>query len=79
MFLVSWDNTRKIKLNNCPFCGGEPSVKHLGNDYTRKRIIEIKCGDCRATKRNATLKYSFEWLEDVAIKDWNQRPMGKGQ
>ncbi len=66
----------KDKLLPCPFCGGEPTKKYIGNAHTKKRTIIIKCteSECRATKTDATLRHNFEWLEKVATDNWNQRP-----
>lgn len=69
----AWDHTTK-ELYECPFCGGEPEVRHNGNDYLRKKEIVIKCRKCRATRTDAALRHGFDWLEDVAVKAWNQRP-----
>lgn len=49
----------KIKLNQCPFCGGEAEV-YLGDDWY------VECKSCLAN----TTHYSFE---SEAIAAWNQR------
>ena len=36
----------EIKLNNCPFCGGESIISEI--DYTSK-VFRIYCEDCPAT------------------------------
>ena len=64
----------KLFLNPCPFCGGEPVANHIGNDYTRKRTIKIKCKKCRAERTDGTLRHDFDWLEGVAADNWNQVP-----
>lgn len=63
------------KLKPCPFCGGKPTLKYIGNDYSKKRVIEVKCSniDCRATMRNGAIRYGFEWLESLTAKVWNRR------
>ena len=63
----------ELELLDCPFCGGEPKIKHVGNEHTKKIKIEIKCSKCRATKTNAALSRSFDWLEDISADDWNTR------
>jgi len=73
MKFKSWDNTKEIELSNCPFCGSEPIIKHIGNDYTKTRSIEIKCPKCRIKRIDAALRYDFSWLEKVAAGNWNQR------
>lgn len=72
--IKSWFDGKKIKLMSCPFCGGEPDLQHIGNDYTKKRKIKIKCKKCRCERTDAALRHGFDWLENVAIKNWNQRP-----
>ena len=62
------------KLLDCPFCGGRPKVKYIGNSYTKTRKIELKCSGCRAKKINGAISNSLEWLENISIEDWNQRP-----
>lgn len=49
----------KIKLNQCPFCGGEAEV-YLGDDWY------VECKSCLAN----TTHYS---VESEAIAAWNQR------
>ena len=73
MKFKSWDLTREIELMDCPFCGGEPAVAHIGNEHTKSRKIEIKCKKCRCKKVNAAIHHEFSWLEAVAANDWNQR------
>lgn len=65
----------KIILLPCPFCGEEPIMETVGNDYTRKRSLVIKCSnvDCRATMTNGAILHGFRWLEDVSIEAWNRR------
>lgn len=74
MKFTSWDNTREIELSPCPFCGGEPVVKHIGNDYVKKRSIKVRCSKCRVERTDAALRHGFEWLENIAAENWNQRP-----
>ena len=57
----------------CPFCGGMPSIKYIGNEYTKKRAIEVKCHKCQVKRIDAALAHGFDWLEEIAIKNWNQR------
>lgn len=69
-----WDKTEEVTLPNCPFCGGDPTVKYIGNEHTRIRKIEVSCTKCRVKRTDATLRFDFRWLEDVAAKNWSQRP-----
>ena len=73
MKFKSWDNTKELTLLNCPFCGTEPEVGHIGNDHTKRREIEIKCPKCRIKRTDAALRYGFDFLEKVAVEAWNQR------
>jgi len=73
MKFTSWDNTKEIELANCPFCGSEPTIKHIGNDRTKKRSIEIKCPKCRIKRIDGAIRFSFAWLERVSAENWNQR------
>lgn len=63
-----------MDLANCPFCGEKPQMTRIGNKYTRRRAIEIKCPNCRAQRTDATIRFGFEWLEKVAVEKWNNRP-----
>ena len=68
-----WNNDRVIKLLPCPFCGGEPELLHIGNDFKPKKRITIRCKKCRVERTEACLRHDFKWLEDVASKNWNNR------
>ena len=61
------------ELLPCPFCGGEPELKFVGNDYTKSRKATIKCKKCRAEITNAALKHDSKWCAMVSIEDWNKR------
>lgn|SRR5574343_1876697 len=68
-----WDETKTIELKSCPFCGGEPELQHIGNLHTKSRKIKIKCKKCRCQRTDAAIYHDFNWLEDVAAKEWNRR------
>lgn len=72
-YYKKWDGTEG-ELFECPFCGGEPNVKHIGNEYVKKRRLEIVCTKCRCRRIDGAITHGFGWLEDVASKNWNQRP-----
>jgi len=64
-----------MQLKPCPFCGfDKPKVRHIGNNHTKKRSLEISCPKCRIKRTNAALRYGFDWLEEISEKQWNQRP-----
>jgi len=70
----SWKKGETYKLFPCPFCGGEPDVKYKGNDYTKTRKVTVKCKKCRCQRTDAAMRNGMEWLEEIAIKNWNQKP-----
>lgn len=64
------------KLLPCPFCGSAPTWYLIGNEYTKSQKIVVKCPKCRIERTDAILNnhgHTIEWLEEVAIKNWNQR------
>lgn len=61
----------------CPFCGEAPKIIQVGNDFTKKRKITIKCPKCRAERTDASMRNGIDWLEKVAIENWNQRQESK--
>lgn len=65
----------KEKLKDCPFCGNHPELKQKGNNFTKKRSVEIRCKNklCAARQITGALKYSLEWCEEIAIGKWNKR------
>ena len=69
----SWDSKTKLKVLKCPCCGGDPELKYIGNDFSKKRSIEIKCLKCRLKRKDSALTHSFLWLEEVCIRYWNKR------
>lgn len=65
--------SEEVELLPCPFCGGDPVIKYIGNEHTKKRRIEIKCSKCRVKRTDATIYNDFEYLERVASEQWNER------
>ena len=59
----------------CPFCGSKAKAKYIGNEYSKKRSIEIKCSEihCRIKRTDSALTHGFDWLEEIAMKGWNRR------
>jgi len=70
MKFKSWDNTKEIELLNCPFCDAEPKVSHIGNEHTKKCMIEIKCPKYRIKRTDAVLRHEFDFLEKA---EWRKR------
>lgn len=64
------------RLLPCPFCGSAPIWYLKGNNFTRSQEIVIKCPQCRIQRTDAILNghgHTIEWLEEVSIRNWNQR------
>lgn len=57
----------------CPFCGGIPELKFIGNEYTKSRTAEIKCNNCRATILNSTIHQDSVTVANWTINMWNNR------
>ena len=73
---VKNDDSTSNKLLPCPFCGSAPLWHLIGNGFTRSQKIVVKCPKCRVQRTDAILnghRHTIEWLEEVAIKNWNQR------
>lgn len=63
------------ELLPCPFCGGDPKLRHIGNDRTAERKLEVKCSGCRMQLTHATRLHGFDWLEGLILRDWNRRAL----
>ena len=75
MEVHNYDSTSN-RLLPCPFCGSVPVWYLVGNEFTRLQKIVIKCPQCRIQRTDGILKghgHTIEWLEEIAIKNWNQR------
>ena len=70
-------DTSLDELKDCPFCGGRPIAFLQGNEYLnkmgRKVSITIKCPNCRIQRTDAVRSHNLEWLETIAIEQWNNR------
>ena len=62
-----------VSLLPFPFCGTEPSMHTVGNRHTKSRKVVIKCPGCRIQRTDAAIRNNFDWLFEVAAKNWNQR------
>ena len=70
------DELDGCELLPCPFCGGMPEVRQVGNDHTKKRAAHVVCKTfgCQIEIRVATLLHpGHEWCEAKAIELWNTR------
>lgn len=65
------------ELKDCPFCGSKPLMKHIGNDHTKTRAVEVKCSnaECRIARTDKAFRYDHAWLTNVAIEGWNRRAL----
>lgn len=61
------------ELKQCPFCGGEPELIEIGNNWTKKRSVTVKCPTCRIQLTYAGILRSIDWLTDTAVNGWNRR------
>jgi len=69
----SGNNFEADKLLPCPFCGGKPELTFIGNDYSKKRKVEIKCTSCHCTMVNAGIRTGSKQLSILSIEAWNKR------
>ena len=75
MEVHNYDSTSN-RLLPCPFCGSTPTWHLIGNEFTKSQKIVVKCPKCRIQRTDAILngrRYTTEWLEEVAIYNWNRR------
>lgn len=61
------------KMLPCPFCGNDPEILFIGNNYTKSRKVTIKCKKCRVQRTDAALRFDHEWVARNAIEQWNER------
>lgn len=63
------------ELLQCPFCGYIPELKFIGNDFTKKRSVEINCTniDCRVNVTVGGVHTKSKGVALWAIEIWNKR------
>lgn len=63
----------------CPFCGSNPKITFIGNEFTKKRKVNIKCSnvDCMVERTDAAFRRGFKWCTETCIKSWNTRVCGE--
>jgi len=67
------DHTQQAReLLPCPFCGGEATLRMIGNVHSTRKCV-VKCSGCRYERTDAALRYGDEWLLKTAIAAWNRR------
>ena len=66
-------NDNQVNLLPCPFCGSQPEIHTAGNSWTQKRIVTIRCPQCRIERAEAALKFEMDWLMQIAVHHWNKR------
>jgi hypothetical protein len=65
---------KEIKdIKGCPFCGGTPEIITIGNEFTKKRSVEIKCTSCYTKQITGAIRNSIDWCTKTAIEKWNKR------
>ena len=67
----------EAELLPCPFCGGEPEKLWIGNDFTKKRSVNIKCTKCFTEQRTSTIRFDHAQCDKWAIEKWNERAGAK--
>lgn len=63
----------KKELLPCPFCGGEAKKTFIGNDFTKKRSVEIKCTKCFTKQVTGAIRNNHDWCDKKGTEQWNQR------
>lgn len=67
------------KLKSCPFCGGVAEKIFIGNEYTKKRSVKIKCKKCFTYQITGAIIHDHDWCDKVATEKWNSRATQGGE
>ena len=70
----------RMKIKNCPFCGGKAEVIEATHPDGNMHYDEchVQCTECGARTREFTMNGYYGWhTEDDAITAWNRRTMPK--
>lgn len=62
-----------VEVKPCPFCGEQPDIGHVGNDYTKGQGIKIRCSGCRYEFVDKTLRNGIDWIIPKTVAHWNKR------
>ena len=77
MVLCGGDFLNKVELKNCPFCGGNATIKtkSLNDGYCGYYVKCIMCENCGIQTRERTCDgYYGEYCSDEEIAEiWNRR------
>ena len=74
--------SEKVKLRECPFCGGNPQIARRDVEpqgdpwYGSKMERIVECSDCGCTLFNQQFHEGF-YTEADAIAAWNRRAPAK--
>lgn len=65
----------RAELLPCPFCGGGAEIVQIGNEHTKSRGFEVRCGTwgCATKKRAMVIRQPLEKAREFAIAAWNRR------
>jgi len=71
----SGDNFQADELLPCPFCGFIPELIFIGNDYSKKRSVDVKCTNinCRVGVTVGGVHTGSKQVALWAIGIWNKR------
>lgn len=67
------ERAKMAGLLPCPFCGGQPAYRMIGNDHTKKRRVEAYCTECFVSMTTGAIYKGFDWLVETMVDKWNRR------
>lgn len=60
---------KKVEMNPCPFCGGEPSVISFKHTYSTLLVYQVMCFRCHTKPK----LFGRGITKEDAIEAWNRR------